>query len=131
MAASFSRLKSQRSISLLQRLKCITTTCAQEKQTSMINIIRDNSNATSITRPHRFAYPRTYPTILVFPDGSTINIRYHEPRSIIKLPVDMSALTEAEKKRILALRKPKQKLEVIEDLSVDVNFNEYSKFFKK
>ncbi|KAH9488820.1 39S ribosomal protein L55, mitochondrial [Bulinus truncatus] len=92
---------------------------------------RSNSNTTSICRVQRFAYPRTYPTLLVYPDGSTINIRYKEPREIIKLPIDVSVLSDAEKKRIVDLRKPKQKLEVIEEFETSVNLDEYSKFFKK
>lgn len=44
-----------------------------------------NSLSAAITRPHRTFYLRTYPTVVVKPDGSTVNIRYHEPRQIIKV----------------------------------------------
>lgn len=44
-----------------------------------------NSFTASITRAHRDKYLRTYPVVLVNPDGSTTNIRYHEPRQIIKV----------------------------------------------
>lgn len=44
-----------------------------------------NSNSASITRPHRLTYTRTYPTVLVFPNGSTITIRYTEPKQILKV----------------------------------------------
>ncbi|CAL1526901.1 unnamed protein product [Lymnaea stagnalis] len=99
--------------------------------TSMLSCIRNNSNTASITRAKRACFQRTYPTLLVFPDGSTINIRYKEPRRLIKMPLDFSKLTDAEKKVILAKRKPKQKLEVIEEFDDKFDFNDYSKFFKK
>lgn len=44
-----------------------------------------SSVSASITKVHRQTYTRTYPTIVVLSDGSTINIRYHEPRKIIKV----------------------------------------------
>lgn len=46
---------------------------------------RNNSNTASVTRTKRIIYPRMYPTLLVYPDGSTVNIRYKEPRKIIKV----------------------------------------------
>lgn len=56
---------------------------------NVINIIKNtrsiSSSTASITKIHRATYARTYPTILVLPDGSTINIRYHEPRQIIQV----------------------------------------------
>ncbi|CAG5129559.1 unnamed protein product [Candidula unifasciata] len=92
--------------------------------------VRWRSNALSLTKVRRSCYPRMYPTMLVFPDGSTINVRYKEPRRIIKLPVDFSKLTEEEKKRVLTNRKPKQKLEKIEEFDESYDLSEYSKFFK-
>ena len=38
-----------------------------------------------MTRINRYAYAKSYPAVLVFADGSTINVRYHEPRAIIKV----------------------------------------------
>ncbi|RUS77647.1 hypothetical protein EGW08_014590 [Elysia chlorotica] len=92
--------------------------------------VAHNSNAASVTRTKRMVYPRTYPTLLVYPDGSTITIRYKEPRKIIKLPLDISQLSDAEKRRVLANRKPKQKLETIEDFGDTFDVSEYSKYFK-
>lgn len=46
-------------------------------------IRRISSATTSITRPHRLLYTREYPVVVVLPDGSSINIRYPEPRQII------------------------------------------------
>ena len=47
-----------------------------------------NSSIASVTRTKRMVYPRTYPTLLVYPDGSTITIRYKEPRRIIKVQIN-------------------------------------------
>lgn len=44
-----------------------------------------SSSTVAITKIHRAIYQRMYPTALVLPDGSSINIRYHEPRKIIKV----------------------------------------------
>lgn len=46
-----------------------------------------SSASTAVTRLHRSAYARQYPTVVVLPDGSTINIRYQEPRKIIKVSI--------------------------------------------
>ncbi|KAK3794614.1 hypothetical protein RRG08_003760 [Elysia crispata] len=89
-----------------------------------------NSNVAAVTRTKRIVYPRTYPTLLVYPDGSTITIRYKEPRKIIKLPLDFSQLSDAERRKVLANRKPKQKLETIEDYGDTFDVSEYSKYFK-
>lgn len=44
-----------------------------------------NNNVASVTKVHRELYTRLYPTTVVLPDGSSINIRYDEPRRIIKV----------------------------------------------
>lgn len=44
---------------------------------------RLNSNRTSVVRCGRQKYERLYPVMLVRPDGSTVNIRYKEPRRIL------------------------------------------------
>ncbi|KAJ8984979.1 hypothetical protein NQ317_016890 [Molorchus minor] len=68
-----------------------------------------SSLSASITKPHRNTYTRTFPTILVNPNGSTINIRFLEPRQIIKLPINIWILSEAERKSKIDQRKPKKK----------------------
>ncbi|KAJ8939616.1 hypothetical protein NQ318_012339 [Aromia moschata] len=69
-----------------------------------------NSLSASLTKPHRNTYRRNYPTVLVYPDGSTINIRCPEPRQIVKLPVNIWTLSEADRKARLELGKPKKKV---------------------
>ncbi|XP_050299328.1 39S ribosomal protein L55, mitochondrial [Anthonomus grandis grandis] len=84
-----------------------------------------------ITRPHRLTYARTYPTLLVQPDGSTYTIRYPEPRRIIKLPLNIWTLTEAQRKERLEKRKPKKKVVIDDDLDDDFNSAKYLKYIKK
>lgn len=49
-----------------------------------------NCHRASIARIGRLTYSRTYPVLLVQSDGSTINIRYHEPRKIVKVMMQLS-----------------------------------------
>lgn len=70
-------------------------------------------------------------TVIVNPDGSTYSIRYHEPRAIIKLPFDLSTLTEAERKAKLEKRKPKSKVKIEEEVDDKFNANKYLKYIKK
>lgn len=72
-----------------------------------------------------------YPTVVVQPDGSTINIRYHEPRKIIKLPLDLSTLSEAERKARLEARKPRKKVKIMEEVEDTFNAKKYMKYIKK
>lgn len=46
---------------------------------------RSNCYRSSITRFSRDIYSRLYPNYLVLPDGSTIRIRYSEPRHLVKV----------------------------------------------
>ncbi|KAF7641101.1 hypothetical protein LDENG_00294120 [Lucifuga dentata] len=46
-----------------------------------------NSNRTSVVRCGHQKYERLYPVLLVRPDGSTINVRYKEPRRILMVGV--------------------------------------------
>ncbi|KAF2882995.1 hypothetical protein ILUMI_23174 [Ignelater luminosus] len=90
-----------------------------------------NSKAASITKPHRLTYARIYPTVLVRPDGSTVTIRYHEPRQIIKLPPREDELSEAERKAREDRRKPKQKVVFEDDIEDDFDSNKYLKYLQK
>lgn len=66
---------------------------------------------------------------MVLPDGSSINIDYHEPRGIIVLPIDVSTLPQAEYAKVLARRLPKMQKQIIEDI-VDT-FDESRYYIKK
>lgn len=66
-----------------------------------------NANRVVVTKIKRATYCRKYPTLLVKPDGSTITIKYHEPREIIKLPVIFENCTPEQQKRIRLMRQPR------------------------
>ncbi|XP_051789136.1 39S ribosomal protein L55, mitochondrial isoform X2 [Erpetoichthys calabaricus] len=91
------------------------------------------SNRTSIVRCGRQTYARFYPVVLVRADGSTVNMRYKEPKRIIMMPLDISTLSEADRKATLRRRelrkgaaKP-EKPEYEDEFKID----DYSKFWKK
>ncbi|XP_045129789.1 39S ribosomal protein L55, mitochondrial-like [Portunus trituberculatus] len=90
-----------------------------------------NCHRTSIARIGRLTYTRTYPVVLVQSDGSTINIRYHEPRKIIKLPLDLATLTDAERKKRIDARKPRVKVVIEEDIEDDFKVTNYEHLWKK
>ncbi|ENN79148.1 39S ribosomal protein L55, mitochondrial [Dendroctonus ponderosae] len=85
----------------------------------------------AITRPHRLTYTRTYPTVLVQPDGSTFTIRHSEPRKIIKLPLNIWTLSEAERKARVEKRKPKKKVVIEDDIEDSFDASSYVKYLKK
>lgn len=54
-------------------------------QTAVQSVRCFNSSVSSVTKIHRATYARTYPVVVVLPNGATINVKYHEPRKIIKV----------------------------------------------
>ncbi|XP_030371733.1 39S ribosomal protein L55, mitochondrial [Scaptodrosophila lebanonensis] len=102
------------------------------KQFPLIWQVRNISSTTAaVTRLHRSIYCRMYPTVVVQPDGSTIMIRYHEPRKIIKLPLDLSSLSDSERKARLEARKPRKKVKIMEEVEDSFNAKKYMKFINK
>lgn len=58
------------------------------------HIVRHLSSSSAfITRPHRLKYLLHYPTTVVLPDGSSIEVRYPEPRKIITVSVWLKIFT--------------------------------------
>ncbi|KAI9576976.1 hypothetical protein GQX74_014343 [Glossina fuscipes] len=90
-----------------------------------------SSSSASVTRLHRAVYTRQYPLVMILPDGSSINVRYPEPRKIVKLPLDLSTLSETERKARLDARKPRKKLKVVDEIEDNFNARKYMKYIKK
>ncbi|KAJ7322091.1 hypothetical protein JRQ81_018378 [Phrynocephalus forsythii] len=91
-----------------------------------------NSNRASIACIGRMKYARVYPVLLVKADGSTIHIRYKEPRRMLQIPVDINTLPDAERRARLRRRnafqvKSKQDTAFEDDFKLD----DYKKFWKK
>lgn len=93
---------------------------------------RADCNRASLTRVHRQTYARLYPILLVKQDGSTIHIRYPEPRRILTMPVDLDSLSPEERrarfrKREGQLKEKKEEPELADDFDVE----QYKQFWTK
>jgi len=89
-----------------------------------------NCWTTAITKKHRMIYERTYPTQLIFPNGSSIEIDYHEPQRILILPLNLSELSPEEQKKRLRMRKPKSKIVITEEIEDNFDENRYLNLMK-
>ncbi|XP_013908463.1 PREDICTED: 39S ribosomal protein L55, mitochondrial [Thamnophis sirtalis] len=121
-----------RSLSILQvesLSRCLLRACGLHTTPSQLN-----SNRTSIACFPRLKYARLYPVLLVRLDGSTVHLRYKEPRRIIQMPVDFSTLPEAERRSRLrrkSLMKSKKGQEEVATFEDDFQQEYYEKFWNK
>ncbi|XP_053428583.1 39S ribosomal protein L55, mitochondrial [Nycticebus coucang] len=92
-----------------------------------------DSSRASLTRVHRQAYARLYPVLLVRQDGSTIHIRYREPRRILAMPIDLDTLSPEERRARLRKREaqlqPRKEYE--EEPGDDFDVERYRQFWTK
>ncbi|NXI44733.1 RM55 protein, partial [Galbula dea] len=93
--------------------------------------IRHNSNRTSICHLHRQFYGRLYPVLLVGTDGSTVRLRYKEPKKILMLPLDSSTLSEAERRARLRKHFPSKRKAEAEETFETIDLGTYQRFWKK
>ena len=87
-----------------------------------------NANRCVVTKVKRATFARLHLTPTVLPDGSTITVKYLEPRPLIKLPINLEEASEEDKKRVQQLRRPRQKLVVKEDKGAKFDPRKYVKF---
>ncbi|XP_014603818.1 PREDICTED: 39S ribosomal protein L55, mitochondrial [Polistes canadensis] len=85
----------------------------------------------AITKKHQNVYVNTYPTILVLPDGSSMNIEYNIPRKIIVLPLNIAELSEEEQKLKIETRKPKTKVVLMDEIQDDFDEFKYVNMKKR
>ncbi|XP_017387562.1 39S ribosomal protein L55, mitochondrial isoform X2 [Cebus imitator] len=94
---------------------------------------RADSSRASFGRVRRQAYARLYPVLLVKQDGSTVHIRYREPRRMLVMPIDLDTLTPEERRA--RLRKREAQLQRTKDyeqeLSDDFDVERYRQFWAK
>lgn len=76
-----------------------------------------------IYKANRDLFARLYPTTLVFKDGSTVTIRYHEPRQILKIPLTLEECTDEKSKNAWQIRRRLLKTQAIIDEKDDITFD--------
>ncbi|XP_054980747.1 39S ribosomal protein L55, mitochondrial [Sorex araneus] len=94
---------------------------------------RADSSRASLTRVHRQAYARLYPVLLVRQDGSTIHIRYREPRRMLVMPLDLDSLTPEERRARFRKREAQLREKKVEEpqLTDDFDQERYKQFWTK
>lgn len=96
------------------------------------SVWRADSSRASLVRLHRQAYARLYPVLLVKQDGSTIHIRYREPKRMLVLPVDLDTLSPEERRARLRKREAQfQEKKEEPELSDDFDLEQYKQFWTK
>ncbi|XP_075398277.1 large ribosomal subunit protein mL55 [Tenrec ecaudatus] len=96
------------------------------------SLARADCNRASFTRLRRQAYARVYPVLLVKQDGSTIHIRYREPRRLLVMPIDIDQLSPEERKARFRKREAKfQQKKEEPEFKDDFDVERYKQFWTK
>ncbi|XP_042657674.1 39S ribosomal protein L55, mitochondrial [Tyto alba] len=98
---------------------------------ALLALSRHNSNRAAISHLHRQLYGRLYPILLVKTDGSTIRLRYKEPKRILMLPLDSSTLPEAERRARQRRHFPRKQMAEPEETFESIDLATYKRFWKK
>ncbi|KAH7721898.1 Protein MRPL-55 [Aphelenchoides avenae] len=108
------------------RLGCFVSRAALHTTAGCSNAYR-----ASLGKIKREKYVKQYQVMLMRPDGSTIMGRCAEPRRFLQLPVDMTVLTEDERRQRIAGRK--RKVKQVKEECIDDNFDldTYASLFKQ
>ncbi|XP_074899943.1 large ribosomal subunit protein mL55 [Buteo buteo] len=93
--------------------------------------VRLNSNRAAVSHLRRQLYGRLYPILLVKTDGSTVRLRYKEPKRILMLPLDSNTLPEAERKARLRRQFPSKPKAGPEETFEGIDLATYKRFWKK
>ncbi|XP_075276057.1 large ribosomal subunit protein mL55 isoform X2 [Opisthocomus hoazin] len=99
--------------------------------TTMASWALSNSNRASVCHLHRQLYGRLYPVFLVNTDGSTVRLRYREPKRLLTLPLDSSTLPEAQRRARLRRQVPSRPKAGAEETFEGIDLGTYSRFWKK
>lgn len=76
-----------------------------------------------VYRIRRKLFPRNYPTTLIFIDGSTVTVRHHEPKHIIKYPLTYEECVDAQSKKAWQTRRRAVVAEAIKREDEDISFD--------
>ncbi|OWK52597.1 39S ribosomal protein L55, mitochondrial [Lonchura striata] len=92
---------------------------------------RSNSNRAAVGHLQRQRYGRRYPVLLVGTDGSTVRLRYGEPKRILMVRGQPRGLPEAERKARLRRHFPSKPKAKQEETFEGIDLDTYKKFWKK
>lgn len=76
-----------------------------------------------IYKASRALAPRLYPTRLVFKDGSSLIIRYDEPRHVLKMPLTLEECVDEKSKMQWQIRRRVLRSGVVDSDKDDVKFD--------
>ncbi|XP_061046085.1 large ribosomal subunit protein mL55 [Eubalaena glacialis] len=112
--------------------RVVTGAALESRRQLCMSSRRADCNRASLTRVHRQTYARLYPVLLVKQDGSTIHIRYREPRRMLTMPVDLDSLSPEERRARFRKREAQVK-EKEEEPELGDNFDveQYKQFWTK